>query len=56
MSGTQTNKDRKRPMVTVTLDPKMIDRLDEIVDRLNSTRGRVVDLAIEQMAMPPKRR
>jgi predicted transcriptional regulator len=51
-----TTKKRNRPMVSVTLDPKMIERLDEIVDRLHSTRGKVVDLAIEQFEMPAKRR
>jgi predicted transcriptional regulator len=46
MSGTQKNAARKRPMVTVTLSPEAVERLDEIARRSGSTRSATVEALV----------
>jgi predicted transcriptional regulator len=52
MSGTQTNSQRKRPMITLTLSPDAVERLDEIAKRTGRTRSATVEGMVRAAEMP----
>lgn len=41
-----------RPMLSVTVDPRTVDRLDELAASTGLSRGRIVDAAIEAWTAP----
>lgn len=52
VSGTQPNAARKRPMVTLTLSPEAIARLDKIATARGQSRSAVVEQLIRKE--PPR--
>jgi hypothetical protein len=55
MAGTQKNSERKKPMITLTLTPEAIDRLEQIAERWGTTRSGAVERMIRETDMPRSR-
>lgn len=54
MSGTQPNEKRRRPMVTITLSPDALARLDEIAKERGTSRSGAVEQLIRNARRPSK--
>jgi predicted DNA-binding protein len=49
-------KKRNRPIIQITLSPEAVTRLDEISERLGSTRSRMIESMVFGYKMPTPRR
>lgn len=52
MSGTQPNASRKRPMVTITLSPEELRRLDDMAARWGISRSAAIGRLVRETQKP----
>jgi predicted transcriptional regulator len=55
MAGTQSNEERNRPMIMVTLSPDAVKRVDEIADRTGRSRSATIEALIMATELPRRR-
>lgn len=54
MAGTQANEDRRRKMVTITLSPEALARLDELAESRGTSRSGAVEQLVRNARTPGK--